>query len=76
MTMTLTACGTSVSHLERSLPPKPIFMSPVPVYEAKKGDDARNVAAKYKAAVSTANKRLNDSGAWYDNIRQEYAKGR
>ena len=41
-----------------------------------KGQDARSVAAQARAGQATANRRLEDSRAWYEGVRKDYSNVR
>lgn len=71
--MTLGACGTSGSiGISRDLPAKPTFVKPVEVDEPKGREHAVDVIGRERAGRIEANNRLNNFGAWYDQLREQY----
>lgn len=72
----LAGCASSPARppLSRDLPAG-VVGAPVAVPAIRDGDDARVIAARLAAALSTANHRLRDSARRYDQLRN-HMRGR
>lgn len=70
----LGACETSGSGGERrSLPPKPSYARGVTVKDPEKGEPAVAVAARERAGRLENQRRLENFGSWYDQVRNGFA---
>lgn len=57
-----------------NLPPPPACMAREPVPEIRAGDDARLALARSRAALASANGRLDCSRKWYQGVRRNYSR--
>lgn len=76
--MTLNGCATSGGNpkLQVQIPAEcEKNMSEVSDPDYKKGDDPVVVAAKYKAKMGLANKKLRDARKCQQQVRSNFAKG-
>lgn len=60
--------------LSRELPGKPSFARPVSVPEAKRGEPLITIAQRERAGRMSANRRIEQFGAWYDDVRRDYSR--
>jgi hypothetical protein len=70
--------GSANGPAARTLPPAAAagsLFEPVPHPTVREGDDARLALARYAAALTTANRRIEGARRWYEGIRESYAKG-
>ena len=72
--LTLSACASSPGRavLQRSLPNPPSFMAPVPVPEAKAGEQAKAFAGRCVVALDGANGNLSRSRLWYGDLIKQF----
>lgn len=68
--MTSSGCAPSVDPViaAPTYPPAPAYMAPVAVPDVISGDDVRLSLARHRAALVTANGRLTQSRAWYEQL--------
>lgn len=76
MTIFLGACAGSTPLPERpALPAAPVnFGRAVPLPAVKKGDSLKVVAAEHRAALHTANTRLDADRQFYERVQEEFGK--
>lgn len=71
----MTGCATSPKVVGLNLPPAPAdFGAPVAVPYMKQGENPKAVAARLAAALSIANRRLENDYVWYSEVRDSVAK--
>jgi len=70
-----TACTTpnSTADVSRQLPALPEWVAPVTTPEPKKGEELLVVAVRERLAKAQANRRLEETRNWYEQIRSAYA---
>ena len=75
LVMTCAACASlpQPAVQDRDLPARPSFMSPVSLPSVVLKDDGRARLAQTRDALKEANKRLTESGEWYDEVRDRAA---
>ena len=73
-TISLSGCATSTPRVERpNLPAAPAnFGTPVAVPAIRKGESLKVVAAENRAALHTANTRLQADQDFYDAVRRDF----
>lgn len=76
LTWTLAGCAGSTPPEGRvALPAAPAnFGKRVPVPDVARGESLRLSILKHRAAVNTANNRLDSDAAFYAGVRREYGK--
>lgn len=74
--ISLSGCATSTLLVERpNLPAAPdSFGKAIAIPVIRKGDSIKVVAAEHRAALHTANRRLESDRQFYDGVRREFGR--